>query len=395
MRRTIFLVDMNAFFISCETNRRPELRGRPAAVAGDPKKRSGIILTANYEARAFGVKTTMTISQARRLCPQIELVPCDHSYYSEVSKSVMETFGRYTPVIEQNSIDEAWLDMSGCEFLHGKPRAAAEKLMAEIRGGLGLWCSIGIAENKFLSKMASDMKKPLGITELWNSDIKNKLWPLPVEAMYGIGRQTAEKLRGCGIRTIGDIAVYGKFLENRFGKYGKMIYTLANGIDDAPVTPHVENEMKSIGRSRTMPHDVTDLNVALKILMSLSEEVGADARRHGKKGTTVTITLKYSDFTVITRQAPVGATFLTKEIYSAGASILQKNWTSRPVRLIGISISGFGDGIPEQMSLFVAEKADSKKEEHLEKTVDTIREKFGRETIKRAALLNKHNGSKK
>lgn len=395
MRRTIFLVDMNAFFISCETTRRPELRGRPAAVAGDPAKRSGIILTANYEARAYGVKTTMTLSEARKLCPQITLIPPDHTFYSRVSHSIMELFGRYTPVVEQNSIDEAWLDMTGCEFLHGKPAHAAHKIMDEIRDELGLWCSIGIAENKFLSKMASDMKKPLGITELWNDEIKSKLWPLPVEAMYGIGRQTAAKLRNCGIRTIGDIAVYGELLENRFGKYGKMIYSLANGIDDSPVTPHVGNEMKSIGRSTTMPHDVTDLDAALKILMSLAEEVGSDARRHGKKGTTVTITIKFSDFSVITRQSTVSATYLTKEIYSAGAAILQKNWTSRPVRLLGISISGFNDGTPEQLSFFKTEEKITEKEENLEKTIDVIRQKFGSEKIKRAALIDKRNDSKK
>jgi DNA polymerase-4 len=391
MRRAIFLVDMNAFFISCETTRRPELRGRPAAVAGDPKRRSGIILAANYDARAYGVRTTMTLHEAQKLCPGIILVPPDHSFYAKKSREVMELLYRYSPALEQNSIDEAWLDMSGSELLFGEPRKSAEKIMDEIKNNLGLWCSIGIAENKFLAKMASEMKKPLGITELWEEDIKTKLWSLPIEAMYGIGAQTALKLRGVGMSTIGDMARYGGgMLEKRFGKYGAMLYELAKGIDPSPVTPRVANSMKSIGRSITLPQDIADLKYASKILMSLAEEVGADARRHVKKGTTVSITLKYADFTSVTRQTTVPQTYLTKDIYAAGAALLQKNWTRRPVRLIGISISGFrADGESEQLSFFATDNTENKKEEHLEKAVDGIRQRFGDDTIKRAALIEK------
>lgn len=389
MRRAIFLVDMNAFFISCETTRRPELRGKPAAVAGDPKQRSGIILAANYDARSYGVRTTMTLHEAQKLCPEITLVPPDHSFYSKKSREVMELLYRYSPILEQNSIDEAWLDMTGCELLFGEPIDAARKIMDEIKDSLGLWCSIGIAENKFLSKMASEMKKPLGITELWGKDIPTKLWPLPIEAMYGIGSQTALKMRGFGVCTIGDMARYGAgLLEKRFGKYGAMLFELSKGIDTSPVTPHAANSMKSIGRSVTLPEDVTDLKYASKILMSLAEEVGADARRHGKKGATVSITLKYADFTSVTRQATVPQTFLTKDIYGAGTALLQKNWTRRPVRLIGIGISGFRpDGESEQLSFFATDSALNKKEEHLEKAVDGIRMRFGDETIKRATLI--------
>ena len=187
MQKVIFLVDMNAFFISCEMTRNDSLVGIPAAVAGDPKKRTGIILAANYEARSYGVKTTMVLHEALKLCPKIILVPPDHRFYGQKSEEVMDLLSNYTPILEQNSIDEAWLDMTGCEGLFGKPVEAAKRIMDEIKDRLGLWCSIGIAENKFLAKMAAEMKKPLGITELWKHDIPIKLWPLPVKEMYGIG----------------------------------------------------------------------------------------------------------------------------------------------------------------------------------------------------------------
>jgi DNA polymerase-4 len=174
MQKVIFLVDMNAFFISCEMTRNDSLIGIPAAVAGDPKKRTGIILAANYEARACGVKTTMVLHEALKLCPKIVLVPPDHRFYEQKSKEVMGLLSNYTPILEQNSIDEAWLDMTGSEGLFGKPVDAAKRIMGELKDRLRLWCSIGIAENKFLAKMAAEMKKPLGITELWEDDIPIK-----------------------------------------------------------------------------------------------------------------------------------------------------------------------------------------------------------------------------
>jgi DNA polymerase-4 len=392
VKRIVFLVDMNAFFISCEMTRNPSLQGRPAAVAGDPQKRSGIILAANYEARKYGVKTTMTINEARRLCPGLLFVPPDHKFYSDRSKEVMQLLDSYTPVVEQNSIDEAWLDMTGCEALYSSAGSVAQKIMKEIEDNLGLWCSIGIAENKFLAKMASEMKKPLGITELWHDSIKTKLWPLPVEAMYGIGTQTAAKLRNIGISTIGDIARYDReALEKKFGKYGNMIYELANGIDNSPVTPHKKDEMKSIGRSTTLPEDITDIVCAKKILMLLAEEVGTDAREHSKRCSTVQITIKYGDFQSITRQKTIPSTFLTSEILKASVELLQNNWnTLHPVRLLGIGITGFELEPNGQLSLFdQAAVCKPKKEENLEKAVDMIRARFGKETIKRATLIKK------
>ncbi len=240
MQRVVFLVDMNAFFISCEMTRNPSLRGIPAAVAGDPKTRTGIIIAANYDARAFGVKTTMVLHEALKLCPKMVIVPPDHHFYEQKSKEVMDLLSNYTPIVEQNSIDEAWLDMTGCEGLFGKPVDAAKRIMDEIKENLGLWCSIGIAENKFLSKMASDMKKPLGITELWEKDIPTKLWPLAVNEMYGVGKKTSQKLNQFDIKTIGELAKSDySFIAKTFGKFGSEMHQRANGIDNSPVVAHL------------------------------------------------------------------------------------------------------------------------------------------------------------
>jgi len=394
MRNVIFLVDMNAFFISCEMTRNASLVGRPAAVAGDPTKRTGIILAANYEARSYGVKTAMVLHEALRLCPGMVLVPPDHRFYEEKSQEVMNLLLNYTPVMEQNSIDEGWLDMTGSEGLFGKPVEAARQIMDEIRNKLGLCCSIGIAENKFLAKMASEMKKPLGITELWEQDVPLKLWPLPVNEMYGVGRKTAEKLNRLGIRSIGEIARADvNLLVKAFGKGGKEVYLHAQGIDDSPVLAHQADAMKSIGRSTTLPEDITDIEKAKLRLMELADDIGMTARRHGKKGSTIHITLKYSDFQIVTRQATFSATHATKEIYRAGCRLLEQNWDRlRPVRLIGISLSGFDkESSSSQLSLFdqAAEDAENDKNERIDRAMDKIRSRHGSKMITFATLVKK------
>jgi len=266
---------MNAFFISCEMTRNDSLVGTPSAVAGDPKKRSGIILAANYEARSCGVKTTMVLHEAFKLCPGLILVPPDHHFYKQKSDEIMNLLSNYTPILEQNSIDEAWLDMTGCERLFGNPVEAARRIMEEIKDRFGLWCSIGIAENKFLAKMAAEMMKPLGVTELWGHDIPQKLWPLPVKEMYGVGAKTAEKLNRMGIKTISDLAKYDvNRIVKSFGAGGTDIHLHANGIDNSPVLAHTADDMKSIGRSTTLPEDISDMEKAKLVLMELADDIG-------------------------------------------------------------------------------------------------------------------------
>ena len=374
--------------------RNDSLVGKPAAVADDPKKRTGIILAANYEARSCGVKTTMVLHEALKLCPKIVLVPPDHHFYGQKSKEVMDLLSIYTPILEQNSIDEAWLDMTGSEGLFGKPVEAAKRIMDEIKDRLGLWCSIGIAENKFLAKMAAEMKKPLGITELWEQDIPIKLWPLPVKEMYGIGGKTAAKLNRMGIRTISELARFDiKLIVKTFGKGGNEIYLHAHGIDNDPVLARMASDMKSIGRSTTLPEDISDIEKAKIVLMELADDIGMTARKHDKKGRTVHVTLKYSDFQVVTRQATIPATCITKEIYQAGCSLLEQNWKrSHPVRLIGISLSGFHeDCSSDQLSLFdhMEDNGKNEKNERIDKAMDKIRNKHGSEIITFAALVKK------
>jgi DNA polymerase-4 len=389
---------MNAFYIGCEMTRIPELKAKPAAVAGDPKNRGGIILSANYEARKFGVKTTMLIHEARKLCPEIIFVPPEHSFYSHMSRMVMGILERYAPVIQQNSIDEAWLDLTGCEKLFGKPVEIAEKIMNDIKNELDLWCSIGISENKFLSKMASEMKKPLGITELWESDVKSKLWPLKVREMYGVGKQSEKKLNNLGIFTIGDIAAIDKnILVREFGKYGEEIHMLANGHDLSPVDSESYAENKSISRSTTLHEDTTDIEHLKDILLELSEEVGLEARRQDYKGKAVSIVIKYNDFQTITRQKSLPQAYLTKEIYDTGVKLLEDNWNrTRPIRLIGIGIGGASEEKIQQISLFdiSEEKVDTRKEEKLEKTLDAIKQKYGVGSVKRARLITQAKAHK-
>ena len=385
MKRVIFLVDMNAFYISCEKTRRPEITGKPAAVAGDPVNRTGIVLTANYEARKCGVKTAMILREAFRLCPDLITIPPDHSFYEKKSKEVMNILSDYTPLVEQNSIDEAWLDMTGCETLFGHPLESAKSIMERIRIDLDLWCSIGISENKFLAKMASEMKKPLGITELWVKDIQEKMWPLPVNYMYGVGKQTASKLNYMGIFTIKDLALANKDnVYKRLGKAGADLVLLAKGIDTRPVEQNKE-DMKSIGRSTTLPRDIVDIEYAKSILLELSDHVGMTARKHGKKGHTVQITIKYSNFNTITRQIGINATYNVKDIYAAGEMLLENNWSKEPVRLLGISLSGF-DNNTEQISLFQVMDTNEEKQEdkidNLEETIHKLRQKYGTEIIK-------------
>jgi DNA polymerase IV len=395
VRSLIFLVDMNAFYIGCEMTRIPELKDKPAAVAGDPKNRGGIILSPNYKARKFGVKTTMLVHEARRLCPEIVFVPPDHGFYSEMSGRVMKILERYAPVVQQSSIDEAYLDLTGCECLFGKPVEIAEKIMRDIQIELDLWCSIGISENKFLAKMASEMKKPLGITEMWQSDIKEKLWPLRVREMNGIGKQTEKKLNNMAIFTIGDIAKSDRRrLIKEFGKFGQDIFNHANGIDNSKVDIKGYHENKSISRSTTLPEDTTDMEYLKTILLELSEEVGHEARRQDYKGKTVSIVIKYNDFQTITRQRSSMPTNLTKEIYETGARLLVENWNkAKPIRLIGIGIGGAGEDNNQQLSLFDMAKTEvvNKKEEKLEKTLDSIKEKYGLNSIKRARLISSEN----
>lgn len=395
MDRLVFLVDMNAFFISCETVRRPELREVPAAVAGDPKRRTGIVLAANYAARGFGVRTAMSVYQALNLCPELVLVAPDHRYYSQKSNEVMDLLGRFSPVVEQNSIDEAWLDMTGSHKLFGAPLEAAFAIQSAIETELGLWCSIGVSNNKFLAKMAAEMKKPQGITTLFPAELEKKLWPLPVGKVYGIGAKTAQKFNDLGMFTISDLAhADPNWLQSKFGKSGPQLHRCVNGLEVSPVTAHQRDDVKSIGKSVTLSEDLRDLSLGKQILFSLSDQVGRSARKKNRAGTTIQITIKYSDFQTITRQQTVAPTHSSRDIYKTASKLLEDHWkSSRSVRLLGVTLGGFDKDVPlQQLSMFdegTPLDASDVKQEELEKTMDLIREKFGSKSLVHAILLKK------
>lgn len=416
MNRVILLVDMNAFFISCETSRDQSLVGIPAAVAGDPGKRTGIILAANYEARARNLKTAMTVAQAIRLCPELRLVKPDHDFYKQKSKHLMQLLNEFSPIVEPNSIDEAWIDLSGCEKIYSTPMQAAELIMTDINKRLGIPCSIGISSNKFLAKMAAEMRKPQGITELWPEQIASLLWPLPVNNMYGIGSKTANKLTAIGIKTIGDLAaVKPKLLSDMFGRSGLQLYNHANGIDPETVTMPSENEVKSIGKSVTLAKDANSPDEVRTILIKLADEIARSARKHKKQGSVIRITIKYSDFSITTRQCKINPTASGNDIYQHAYQLMTCHWkTNSSVRLVGITLANFSEEIiNRQLTLFDFDKcqlhgmhsdkhkliqtnslhgADDRR--RLEETIDAIKQKHGKSIITRGSLLENKECSK-
>lgn len=382
--RDILLVDMNAFFIMCESRRDRTLLEKPAAVAGDPKYRSGIILAANYEARKFGVKVTMTVNEAVKLCPNLVLVKPDHNYYEKCSKQVFELLYEYTPILEINSIDEAWMDVTNSKKLFGSPIDIAINIQNRLKDEMGLWCSIGVSKNKFLAKMASEIKKPLGITQLYKSDIEENLWPMPVRNLYGIGKATSEKLNSYGIKTIGDLAGCElNYLVKKFGKYGLYLYYRSKGVDDDPVAA-VDSKNLSCGRMETLAHDITDIRDAKKVMAILTESIARTIRAKQLGGSVVSIQIKYNTFKMINRQMRIEQTNLTKDIYNAACVLLENNWDEdKPVRLLGVTISSLNNN-DMQLSL---DSEVKDKEQKLENTIDKINDKYGQDIIKRGNIL--------
>lgn len=385
---SILHVDMNAFYASCHQAKDPALKGKPVLVAGDPKKRNGIILTASYEARRFGVKTAMPNWQAQKLCPHAIFIKPDYDLYVKTSRQVMNILSRFTPLMEVFSIDEAWLDVTGCEGLFGDAVAIAQKIQKAIAEELDLPCSIGVSCNKLLAKMASDMKKPMGLTVLSPEEVPQVIWPLPVEELFGVGHRMAEHLNKMNIITIGDLAqVPEALLQRVFGLNGCYLHLWANGIDDSPVNPHSMDAAKSMGHSTTLPRDVTGFEEAEMVLLSLSEQVGRRVRRENYMGRTVTLTLRDASFGTITRSLTIPYTSTTEDIYTAARKLLRTNWDGKtPLRLLGVSLSQLVKQF-EQISLF----EEDKKKNKLNEVIDEIKDRFGDGAIFRAKLL-KDNG---
>lgn len=386
--RDILHVDLNAFYASVEQALNPKLKGLPVAVAGDKDKRSGIILTSSYEARSFGVKTAMTIGEAKNLCPNIILIKPSFRNYTRFSIEVMNIIKSFTPDVEQFSIDEAWADVTGCERLFGNPKEIGDKIRYKIEKKLGITASVGVSYCKLMAKMASDMKKPNATTVVRKEDVPNMIWPLPIGDLLGVGRKTRQKLNTMGIFTIGELANSQlSLIEKRFGKNGRYLWCFANGIDDSKVSTD-DDEIKGIGNSITTPRDVVTMDEASEVIMALSESVGRRLREHGMEGNVVEVVIKTSGFNTFVRQRNIRTySDVTYEIYSEAMRLLDENWDKNmPLRLLGVRVSGLKPSSEyKQISFF--EENDRQKQEKLDKCVDVIRERYGSDSVFRASLM--------
>jgi len=378
---------MNAFFASCEQAVNPDLKHKPIIVGGDPSRRSGIVLACSYEAKKFGVKTTMPLYQALKLCPNAIIVKSTIGLYSEMSKKVMTIFDDYTPLKEQLSIDEAFLDMTGTEHLFGKPIEAAQMIQNRIMNDLDLGSSVGISSNKLLAKMASDMKKPMGITTLYTYEIQEKLWGLPVGELYGIGKKTVPKLNSLGIKTIGDLANANKgALVEQFGQLGAThMINSANGHSSDMLAPSDPSDMKSVGNEITFSKDMYELEAIKKELLYLSDKVAYRLRKKAFKGRTINIKIKFNDFEVITRARTIAEpTDSTDLIFEVAYDLMCINKGDKGIRLIGVTMSNLDVEQPVQISLFDQEN----EVRPVDDMVDHIRGKFGYDAVVRGGLMD-------
>ncbi|NSW82769.1 MAG: DNA polymerase IV [Syntrophothermus sp.] len=387
MARSILLCDLNAFFASVHQSLEPELKGKPVIVTGDPDKRRGIVIAASYEAKKYGVKTGMLVSEAKGACPQGIFRVSDYPKYVQYSTRVLAIFREFTPLVEPFSIDEAFLDVTGCEKLFGPPVEIARKIKQQIREELDITCSIGIAPNKLLAKMAAELQKPDGLTVLTMEDVPTKLWPLPVRELFGVGPRYERHLKNMGITTIGTLARTSKEkLHRRFGMYGEILWYCANGIDHSPVDPNTLDEYKNMGNQITLPRDYVGEEVLVPLL-ELSEYVAARAREHGYKGRTVAITLRDSNLAFLRRVKTLPHyTDLAADIYEAAVYLWRKHWSPGwRVRMVGVGLGELRKEAPDQLQLFV----DREKVRRLEEACDRINCRWGKGTIMRASSLTR------
>lgn len=388
--RVIFHVDMNSFYASVETAHHPELKGRPLAIAGRAEERRGIVVTSSYEARRMGVKTTMTVQEARRKCPELIIKHPDFPLYRRVSGQLFHLLKRYTPIVEKASIDEGYMDVTSL-LPPAPPLELAKNIQFRVGSELGLPCSIGIAPNKFLAKTASDMKKPMGITVLRKREIRDKLWPLPIGAMHGVGPKTEEKLMNIGIQTIGDLAKSDRaFIAERFGLPGKRLHERANGQDDRAVDPEAEDRYKTIGHSTTLPEDTASFAVIRRTLDKLAGQLADKIKREQVASYQLTIMIRYHDWKTVTRNLTVNQPIDSKkQILENALALFHAQWNGAQVRLLGITLGSFkplGEST-KQLDIFSYE--EDAKHEPIAQLISAIDEKFGEGTIRPASLLKR------
>lgn len=384
--RAIIHVDMDAFYAAVEQRDHPAYRGRPVIVGADPRggKGRGVVAACSYEARVFGVRSALPISMAYRRCSHAIFLPVRMNRYTEVSERVFAILRRYTDLVEPISIDEAFVDVSKSTSLFGEPAGIGRRIKTEILREEGLSASVGVASNKFVAKIASDLEKPDGFVVVRPEEVETFLANLSVAYLWGVGEKTAAALQRLGIRTIGQLARRPvDELYRRFGKMGIHLHQLSRGIDGRPVIPQAM--AKSIGAETTFPVDTAEPEQIRQTLLGLAERVSTRLRREGYTGQTITLKLRYADFTTLTRSLTLPEPVMfTEEIHAAVLSLLQKvSWRGQSIRLLGIAVSKLADeSAPDQVPLFPAER----KREKMARAVDEIRRRFGEGGITRAIL---------
>jgi DNA polymerase-4 len=380
---------MDAFYASVEQLKNPDLKGRPVVVGGSPQSR-GVVSACSYEARQYGIHSAMPLAEARRRCPQTVFLPVDFASYRHFSSQMHKIFYDYTPLIEPIALDEAFLDVSGSLSLIGPAAVIGREIKERIKTELGLIASIGIAHNKFLAKLASDLSKPDGFMIVPADRVREFLEPLDINRIWGVGDKAANKLYSLNIKQVRDLhRLTEANLVNLFGTFGHQLYNLARGIDNRPVES--DREAKSIGRETTFAVDVTDTAGLERHLLELSTDVGRSLRKKSLKGKTITIKIKYSDFRTVTRSVSLDVpTNLDETIYKEACRLLS-NVPIEPTRLVGVSVHNFTDGEEAQLSWF-QEKQEGN--DRLAKAVDSVKDKYGEDILTRARLLkpkNKYN----
>lgn len=394
MKRVIFHIDVNSAFLSWEAVYRlyhlggkVDLRGEVAAVGGDMAMRHGIILAKSIPAKQYHIRTGESIVEAKQKCPNLILVPPNYSLYEKCSKAFMEILRQYSPEVEQYSVDEAFVDMTGTESLWGDPVAAADRIRNQIREELGFTVNIGISDNKLLAKMASDFKKPDRVHTLWKEEIEEKMWPLPVSELFFVGRATTKKLFSLGIRTIGQLAAADShLLKYHLKKHGEVIWAFANGID-VSVVQSEPLANKGYGNSTTIAFDVCDASTAKLVLLALAETVGTRLREAKVRAEVIAVGIKNFKLQYASHQMTLrNATNITIEIHRCACQLFDQLWDGTPIRHLGIHTSRIRDGMDmRQMDLF--DSTDYEKLECMDAAVDRIRMRYGRDSMMRAAFV--------
>lgn len=388
MKRKIMHIDMDAFFAAVEQHDNPAYRGKPVIVGGDPNSR-GVVSTCSYEARKFGVHSAMPIREALRRCPQGIFIPARGRRYAEVSGAIMKIMNQYTPLVEPLSLDEAFLDLSGSEQLFGPAEQIGREIVSRIRSELGLSASVGLAPNKFLAKLASDLEKPGGFVIIAADNMAEILEDLPVRRLWGVGPKTEAQLLEMGIRTIGMLRrANPTLLIDRLGESGRQLYQLSLGMDDRLV--ETKEEQKSVGHEITFQNDTDDRQFLAGVLLWLTEQVARKLRRYNLKGRVITVKIRDLNFNTLTKRVTLGeATDFEEDIFPEALRLAEKiQWGAKKVRLVGVSVSGFCNKRMEQLGLFNESNQEKTKDlVKLHQTVDELRDRFGEEIILKGTSL--------